>query len=47
MNIAPVMKDNYTLGKRTPIPGMGKFDALSQLKVKLPEFVFPFFLSCG
>ena len=33
MNIAPVMKDQYTLGKRTPIPGMGKFDALSQMKV--------------
>ena len=33
MNIAPVMKDTYTLGKRTPIPGMGQFDALSQMKV--------------
>ena len=33
MNIAPVMKDTYTLGKRTPIPGMVKFDALSQMKV--------------
>ena len=33
MNIAPVMKDTYTLGTRTAIPGMGKFDALSQMKV--------------
>ena len=47
MNIAPVMKDNYTLGKRTPIPGMGKFDALSQLKVTLPEVAFPLFILCG
>eukprot|EP01046_Picozoa_sp_COSAG06_P018366 COSAG06_NODE_1277_length_10034_cov_2.246200_2_plen_269_part_00 len=33
MNIAPVQKGVYTLGKRTDIPGMGKFDPLSQMKV--------------
>ena len=35
MNIAPVQKGVYTLGKRTEIPGMGKFDALSQMKVRI------------
>ena len=33
MDIAPVQKGVYTLGKRTAIPGMGKFDPLSQMKV--------------
>ena len=41
MNIAPVQKGVYTLGKRTEIPGMGKFDALSQMKVRILVSFWP------